>query len=305
MSSTPPALAIDLPSRYLDGGVRRHDDPIAGRRPPTTGRLAITAGPGGRRTVLEEAPLRAFWPLPDAAEPPAVVLGNASGGILGGDDLSTSITAEAGAALFVTGQAAEKAHRAAGAETAEVRQQFSAGTGSWLECYPRGLILYDGSRLRRRTTIEVAPGGCCLAGEVLLLGRIARGEHWRHGRVHDTWELRRAGRTTWVDALLLDGDSPAALDRALTAPAGLGGAQVLATALLAADEAPSLLASARALLPAIDGVRHGVTALPGLLLARFLGASPLAVRIAFNQFWIGLRALAGNWPARLPRPALV
>ena len=39
----------------------------------------------------------------------------------------------------------------------------------------------------------------------------------------------------------------------------------------------------------------------GVLIARWLSADPLALRQAFEKYWIEMRRMAGGLPARLPR----
>ena len=80
-----------------------------------------------------------------------------------------------GASLLVTGQAAEKVYRSSG-PIAEATTTLSAGPDSRIEFLPQGTIVYDGARFRRITTIEVSPGSRVMAGEVLSLGRVERGE---------------------------------------------------------------------------------------------------------------------------------
>src|SRR6185503_14214326 len=47
---------------------------------------------------------------------------------------------------------------------------------AWLEWLPQEAILFDGARLRRQTEVNVAPGGQFLGCEMIVFGRLARGE---------------------------------------------------------------------------------------------------------------------------------
>ena len=281
--------------------------PVGGAAAPVgraDGVLVAVADRRGGATRLarlyQRQPLRGFTPRPAAGEPLTLVLANLSGGMVSGDRYRTTVTAAAGADLLVCGQAAEKVYRAAGSETV-ARVALSVADGAVLEWLPQGTILFDGARLDRMTTADLASDGRLLAGELLVLGRIGRGEVMRRGRLDEHWRLRVGGRLVWADALRLDGEIGATLDH----PAAFGGARSLATALYAAPGAGDLLDAARQRLAALgDGgggvVRAAATALPGVLLVRLLGADPAAVRRLFGRFWAWLRVAALGRPARLP-----
>ncbi len=285
----------------MDGSVMPAGVPEAPPVGRADGALAAVADRRGRATRLahlyQHQPLRGFTPRPAAGEPLTLVLANLSGGMVSGDRYRTAVTVAPGADLLVCGQAAEKVYRAAGADTvAEVA--LSVAEDAALEWLPQGTILFDGARLDRLTTADLAAGGRLLAGEILVFGRIGRGEVMRRGRLDEHWRVRVDGRLVWADALRLDGNVGATLDH----PAALAGARSLATALYAAPGAADLLDAARWRLADIgDGaVQAAATALPGVLLVRVLGADPAAVRRLFGRFWAWLRAATLGRPARLP-----
>lgn len=240
--------------------------------------------------LYQHDPLRVLFPLPPAGEPPEAALVTTSGGLVGGDRLTVTVAARENAACTVVAQAAEKVYRSLGAEAA-VSVRLSAAPGAWLEWLPQETILFDGARLRRATLIERAPGSCVLAGEMLVLGRTARGERFRTGFLRDAWEVRRDGRLLWADALHVD-DPAAVAGR----PACLAGATALATLVLSADHAADHLAAARALLD--EG--GAATVVGGQLVLRWLGEAPM-VREGFGRAWAGLRAGVGGLAPRLPR----
>jgi len=255
------------------------------------------------RRVYEAAPLRSFWPHREPGHPAATVLGNASGGVLGGDHLAYSIRAGRNAALTVTSQAAEKFYRAASLDEATLDVALTVDDGGWLEWLPKGSIVFDGARLRRATSIEVAATGRCLAGEVLVLGRVARGERWRRGLVRDRWSVRIDGRIAWVDAFHLD-DARDDVDLLVHIPAALGGATTIATCVLVSPDAADWVEPAREALAAAPRARCGATALPGILIARVIGEQPIDVRTAWERCVSRLRE-AGGWPTSLPHVARV
>lgn len=250
--------------------------------------------------LYQQSPLRLLFPSPEPGDLFTAVLANTSGGVAGGDRMRVAVTAAAGAAALVTTQAAEKVYRSLGPDS-RIETRLTAGPGAWLEWAPQEAILFDGARLRRSLEIEIAPGGRLLAGEMLVYGRTARGERFGRGLLHERWQVRRAGRLIWADALHLDGEIPAVL----AAPAGFGGAVASATVLYAGDDAFEHLDAARgfaSLCTAEDGGgRAGATLVGGLLVARFLATDGRALRRAVAGYWSRFRAAAAGLPARLPR----
>jgi urease accessory protein len=247
-------------------------------------------------TLEQRSPLRVLFPRPMAGDPPTAALVTISGGLVGGDRLDIDVSAGANASVLAIGQAAEKVYRSLGSDCC-VDVALNVADGGWLEWLPQETILFEGARLRRTTTLDVAPGGRALAGEMLVFGRVARGEKMTHGLVRDAWRVRTGGRLAWADALHMDGDD---IGQCLTAPAGFDGARAFATALYAGPDAADRLDLAREL-AAGDGIRSGATLCGQVLVARWLGADPADVRRAFGKFWTGFRSAVRGLPDRLPR----
>jgi urease accessory protein len=242
-------------------------------------------------------PLRVLFPNPRSGDPPTAVLVTTSGGLVGGDRLDIALSAGADSAALVTTQAAEKIYRSLGPDVRLVTE-IAVDSGAWLEWLPQETILFDGARLRRATSVGLAGNGRLLAGELLVFGRIARGERFTRGLARDAWEIRRDGRLIWADALHLDGDIAAILDH----PACFDGATAYGTILYAAPDAVRHLDAARALLENVGtGVCAAATSFDGLLLTRWLGREAHRVRHAYARFWADFRAQVADLPARLPR----
>ncbi|MGQ9370103.1 urease accessory protein UreD [Azospirillum sp. A39] len=260
--------------------------------------VAYERAAGGRTRLAHlyhHDPLRLLFPTPAAGDPPTAVVVTTSGGLVGGDRLEITARAGEATAALVTAQAAEKVYRSTGADV-RMDVALEVGDGGWLEWLPQETILFDGARLRRTTTVAVAGGGRLLAGELLVFGRLARGERFRRGLARDAWEVRRCGRLVWADALHLDGDVAALLDH----PAGFAGAAAFGTVVYVGADAADRLEAARALL-ADAAPRTGATVLGDVLVVRFIGADARRLREDFGRFWAAFRAAAGGLPARLPR----
>jgi urease accessory protein len=246
--------------------------------------------------LFQHDPLRVLFPTPPPEELDTAVLVTTSGGLVAGDRLSIAVEIGPEARLHATAQAAEKVYRSEGAET-RVDIDLVAAERAWLEWLPPETILFDGARLRRHARVSLAAGAGFLGGEILVLGRTARGERMNSGLVHDAWEIRREGRLVWADAFHLAGDLP----KITADPACLDGAVALATLILADASAAAMLAPARAAIAAA-GVRGGAT-IPaeGVLVARWLSADAAALRRAYAAVAGKLRQRARGLPAELSR----
>jgi urease accessory protein len=201
----------------------------------------------------------------------AVVL-NTAGGWTGGDRFSLTAGVGSDADLTLTTQAAERGYRALpGASPARVTTDLSVGPGARLDWLPQETILYHGAALDRHLTVDLAPDARALLVEPLVLGRLAMGETVRALRLTDRWLVRRDGRPILADALRIDGDAAALVDRAAIG----GGARALALVALAAPGAAMHLPKVRALLPDQGGASAPE---PDLLVIRLLAPDSLALR---------------------------
>ena len=100
-----------------------------------------------------------------------------AGNVAGGDCLRMEVAAGPGAHAVVATQAAEKIYRAApGSDPCRIDVAINAGAGAVLDWLPQETIVFQGSRLVRRTVAEVAAstrastgcGGCRDAVEGIL-----------------------------------------------------------------------------------------------------------------------------------------
>jgi urease accessory protein len=251
--------------------------------------------------LYQHDPLRVLFPGSEGDPAALAVIVTTSGGLVAGDRLEIAVDVGAGAAAHVTGSAAEKLYRSTGATT-EIRQRLSVEGDGWLEFLPPEAILFDSARLRRETRIELADNAGFLGGGIIVFGRRARGEAFTHGLLHEVWELRRDGALVWGDALHVadhDGGDVAAI---MADPACFDGAGACATLILAppSGDPKPYIDAARAVQRRASGIRTGVTAVGGLLVARWLGEPP-ALRRAYADLACHLRAAALGLPPRLPR----
>ena len=218
------------------------------------------------------------------------ILVNTAGGIVGGDHLAIALDLAANADVTASSVAAEKVYRSAGA-SALLSTTLALAPGARLAWIPQETILFDGARLARRIDIDLAPDARLVAAEMLVLGRLARGEDSISGALRDDWRVRRDGRLVFAEATHLDGDIGAQLDR----PAIGGGARATALMLVAAHDAAALVEPLRATFAAHPEVEAGVSTRDGIVVARALARSPERLRAAM----VAALATAGVDP--LPR----
>jgi urease accessory protein len=236
--------------------------------PRTEGTLRLGFVRRGGRTVLDvlhqAGAARVRFPNPDEGAPPEAVLLNTAGGLTGGDRIDQGLGLGEGAQATVTTAAAEKIYRASDGD-ASIRVKLRLGAGASLAWLPQPTILFDQSRLDRRTEVELAGDARLLAVEMLVFGRMAMGEDVHRGAVRDAWRVRRDGSLAWADTFRVEGAVAAAFDR----PGTLAGARAAGMILYAAPDAATRLDQARALLQSAGG-KAGASTWNGVLIVRAL-----------------------------------
>jgi len=261
--------------------------------------FAVKDGATRLAHLYERNPLRVLFPSPVAGDVPVAVLVTTSGGLVAGDRVAIGVDMGAGAAAHITGSAAEKIYRSTGA-TIQLGQHLEVRAGGWLEFLPPETIVFDRARLQRRTRIDLHGDAGFLGGGILVFGRIAMGERFSEGLLHEGWEVYRDGRLIWGDALHIADNVVAIMED----PACFAGTPSCATLILAPrDRDPRpYVEPARAVQErsATEGLRAGVTAVNGLLVARWLG-DPVTVRRAYAELACHLRQATMGLPPRLPR----
>ncbi len=266
--------------------------------------LEFAARDGATRLTgcRHRGPLRVQKALyPEGAAVCQTILLHPPAGIAGGDRLQVSARVAAGAHAQITTPGAGKWYRSGGPEAAQTLD-FEVAENAVLEWLPQETIVFDGAKAHMDTRVRLEAGSAYLGWEILCLGRRAAGERFAAGQIGLHTRIERCGRPLWLERGQLYGD-----DRLLRSRAGWAGATVCGTMLatLPAGEPASvdiaaLLVAGRLVHPA-DGAEHGVSALPGLLVARYLGQHGEAARHWFAALWQTLRPPLIGRPAVLPR----
>ena len=199
------------------------------------------------------------------------VIVNTAGGVTGGDALSVAATAEDGARLTLTTQAAERAYRAQPGQTGQVTTRLTVASGAQLFWLPQELILFEGCALTRRLDIDLAEDAALLMVEPVVLGRTAMKESLHDIAFRDRIAIRRDGRPLYIDGTDLVGDAMRHLSRRAIG----AGAGAYASLVLVSPDAGQHLSSIRADLPATAGAS---LIAPDSLAMRLLAADGFALR---------------------------
>ncbi|HQU78970.1 MAG TPA: urease accessory protein UreD [Azonexus sp.] len=257
----------------------------------------------GGRTVLCEnqhcGPLRVQKALyPEGEAVCQTILLHPPSGIVGGDHLAISVSVDLGAQAQLTTPGAGKWYRSGGAEASQ-KIDLTVADDATLEWLPQEAIIFDGARARMETRVSLAASSRYIGWDILCLGRAAAGERFARGSFDLFYRVDRNKLPIWLERGGFFGNDPM-----LTSPAGWAGKTVCGTLLASFPELPqqaaALLEACRRIAPA-DGANHGLSALPGILVARYLGDSSEAARDWFSALWEVLRPACCGRPAILPR----
>src|SRR5262249_29258761 len=147
------------------------------------------------------------------------------------------------------------------------------GEAARLDWVPQETILFDRAGVKRSLHIDMAASATLTMLEILVLGRVARGEEVRGGYWHDSWRIRRDGVLALAEEVRLGGAMADLMQR----PAIGSGARTLATLVHVAPSAENRLAAVRERLQQARS-SCAASAWNGMLVARFLASDPQAVR---------------------------
>jgi urease accessory protein len=264
-------------------------------------RLAF-ARRGGQTVLVDNhhrGPLRVQKSLyPEGASVCQAMVLHPPAGIAGGDHLAIAAEVGAGAHAQLTTPGAGKWYRSDGAEASQ-RIDFIVGEGAALEWLPQETIVFDGARARMETRVALAADSRYIGWDILCLGRAAAGERFEKGRFDLFCRVDRDSKPIWLERGGFAGN-----DAMLHSPACWAGSTVCGTLLCTFPELPQqaagLLEACRTAAPA-DGAAHALSALPGILVARYLGDSSEAARHWFAGLWTILRPACCGRPAVTPR----
>lgn len=261
--------------------------------------LSLAYARRGERSVLVRrshvGPLVVQRPLyPEGDTVCHTVLVHPPAGIAGGDRLQVTVQVDDGAHALLTTPGAGKWYRSAGAAGALV-QRIAVAAGGVCEWLPQESIVYDGALGELATEVRLQGDACFVGSEMLCFGRTAAGERFGRGEMAMRIRIERDGRPQWLERGVLRGG-----DALLGAAVGLQGQPVSGSFIVASPRCDAdLLAAWRDIVPAAG--EGGVTLLPGLLVARWLGPACEPGREWFARLWASVRPAVAGRAARTPR----
>lgn len=222
-------------------------------------------------------------PHPDAE---TVFLQSPTGGIAQGDRHDIDIAVEDDAVAHVSTQSSTKV-QSMNRNYAASETTLSVGPGGHLDYVPEPTIVHENARLFQDLHLELAEGGTAVLSDIVVPGRLARGERFDFERY-----LSRV-RATGPDGLLFEDTThltPADTDP--TAPGVLGEFAVYGTLFVVAPEADAAALSEDLHAAASDGeARAGASELPNGagVGVRALGDRAETVQAALHAAWDSAR----------------
>ena len=262
--------------------------------------LALSYVRRGAKTVLAQrshsGPLRVQRDLyPEGAHTCHTIVVHPPGGVAGGDSLDVRVSLEAQSGALLTTPGAGKWYGSTGAWASQCLA-FDVGPGAVLEWLPQESIVYDRAQADMSTSIRLRGNAVYIGWEILCLGRTAAGERFARGTLRQRQEITQDGVRLWFEKGRLQGGDPL-----LESPVGLAGNTVSATMVAAGRDIPDdLLAECRKV-QALDSALGGITRLPRVAVARYLGNSGEDARSYFMLLWAVLRPVLKGCAAVAPR----
>lgn len=221
------------------------------------------------------------------------------GGVAGGDELILNVSMQANASALLTTPGAGKWYKANGAPASQ-HLQFDLTDQSSLEWLPQENILFDGSIVNFSADIQLGIDAKYAGWEILCFGRQAKGETWQTGKLKQKLVIKRADKTIWQESAHLQAN-----DRFFHSKIGLSSNVVSASFVIAAGVVPAEL-FAQCQQFEIDNAsdstaKFGVSALPEVFSARYIGMSAQSARHYFEGLWQLLRPWYASRSATRPR----
>lgn len=214
------------------------------------------------------------------------------GGVAGGDNLAIGITLDPHAHSVFATPGATKWYRSASLESRQ-RIDISVADHAVCEWLPQENIFFESVKANNAISVALAPGAVFCGWDVMCLGRTASGERFANGHIRQRFKIERQGRPLFEELACIEGGSAV-----LESPAGLAGFPVCGSFLLAGRRVDaSMIEGCRAVAPG-DDCRWGVTTLPEVLVARYIGRSAEQARDYFSRIWELLRPAYANRLAR-------
>jgi urease accessory protein len=240
--------------------------------------------------------------VPDAADVLSVYLLSPTGGVVDGDHYQFDLCLEAGTHALVTTQAATKVYRTP-TDGATQQARITVGEGATLELLPDALILFAGADYAQETQITLAPGALLMLHEIVMPGRLARGEVLAFRRFRSRLTVRDQAGLLLVDAVDYAPDPGDAARPGLLDGGPCWGSWYLLGDLAGRGvDATAFCTAHQAALEATPGAVAGISPLwRGGVTARALAPTTAPLYAAFSLLWAAARAEMMGLPAGVIR----
>ena len=215
------------------------------------------------------------------------------GGVVGGDQLTINVDVETGACALITTPASTKFYRCDDRHATQ-NQNISVADNATLEWLPQDTILFDQSKVKTLTRIELAPQAKFIGWEILCLGRPASDELYKNGFCRQAFEIWRDEKPILIERTALIGGSDL-----LKAKWGMAEYSVMGLMVVVAAN-NDLLELARSVKSVNNGL-NSVSLIGDLLVCRCLAEQGIEAREYFTRIWQALRLEWIGRPAELPR----
>ena len=257
--------------------------------------LKLSAGTSKTSLIPQKryGPLSVQRPFYPELETCHVYLLHPPGGVVGGDQLTLDIEAEAQSRALITTPGATKFYFSAG-QTAEVRQNLSLQQNAILEFLPQENIYFPGAQVNACTRLDVSNNSVAMLWEKHCFGRPANQETFTNGQVISKIEVYAEKRLIFTEKQRIDAQE---IHRA----SGLRGAPVIGTLLIYGPGITSLLLNDIRAINPVQGI-SGITQLSEkLTLIRYMGQSTADVNDYFIALWTVLRPVIIQRQSCIPR----
>jgi urease accessory protein len=243
------------------------------RTAPVAGTAHLTFARAGSRTILARSyatsPVKLF--ATRTQEPACwVYAATLGGGLVGGDELRTTIDVAPGARALLATQASTKVYRSLRPATQSI--SASIADDALLAVVPDPIVCYAGADFSQRQHYELQARGNLVVVDWITSGRHGSGERWAFARYESRIDFTRGGSRILYDGLVLGGAAGSVGER-------MGRFQVCLTAALTGplvNEAATALVARTSQRPIVsngDLIESAVPLADGGALLRIAGVS--------------------------------
>jgi len=242
------------------------------------------------------APLQVMRPIRDSAGCLCVYLLSPTGGVVQGDEYQINIVVETGAHALFTTQAATKVYRMPRCGAVQI-VNIEVHSGAVFEYLPDALILFKDADLTQEINVTLHPGALLILQEIVMPGRLARGEVLEFRRYTNRLTVRDDQGLILYENVRYEPETGDLTRLGLLDSCPCWGSWYAVGDLRGIDAA-AFCETYQAALPDNDQAFAGLSTLyRSGIAARALGRSLAPIYAAFSALWQGVRSEALHLPA--------